>query len=224
MKRIIAAFALLSFTCATWGQAPPRPQTLPEPPPPVSGPVIKIKQGQVQGFVKDDVNVFRGLPFAAAPVGELRWREPKAPAKWSGVRAANAYGGVCNQQEDCLFLNVTRPVSADEKSKLPVLMWIHGGAFAVGSGAADGTAFAKQGVILVGINYRLGRAGWFAHPALTRENPKGLLGNYGLMDQIAALEWIQDNIERFGGDRKNVTIAGGSAGAISVNYLMLAKE
>jgi para-nitrobenzyl esterase len=224
MKRIIAAFAFLSFTCVTWGQAPPRPQTPPEPPPPVSGPVIKIKQGQVQGFVKDDVNVFRGLPFAAAPVGDLRWREPKAPAKWSGVRAANAYGGVCNQQEDCLYLNVTRPASATEKSKLPVIMWIHGGAFVVGSGAADGTSFAKQGVILVGINYRLGRAGWFAHPALTRENPKGLLGNYGLMDQIAALEWIQDNIERFGGDKKNVTIAGGSAGAISVNYLMLAKQ
>ena len=127
--------------------------------------------------MKDDVNVFRGLPFAAAPVGELRWREPQAPAKWDGVRPANAYGGVCNQQEDCLFLNVTRPARATEKSKLPVLMWIHGGAFAVGSGAADGTAFAKQGVILVGINYRLGRAGWFAHTALTRESQKTLSAN-----------------------------------------------
>src|SRR5690349_14304837 len=225
MKRIAAACALLSFACATWGQAPPqRPQAPPEPPPPLSGPVIKTKQGLVQGFVKDGVNVFRGLPFAAPPVGELRWREPASPAKWQDTRAANAYGGVCNQAEDCLYLNVTRPTTATEKSKLPVIMWIHGGAFAVGSGAADGTHFAKQGVILVGINYRLGRAGWFAHSALTRENPKGLLGNYGLMDQIAALEWIQDNIERFGGDKKNVTIAGGSAGAISVNYLMLAKQ
>jgi para-nitrobenzyl esterase len=225
MKSFISTFALLSFVAVSFAQAPlARPQAPPEPPPPLSGPVIKTKQGLVQGFVKDDVNVFRGLPFAAPPVGELRWREPASPVKWKDTRAANAYGGVCNQAEDCLYLNVTRPVSATEKSKLPVIMWIHGGAFAVGSGAADGTAFAKQGVILVGINYRLGRAGWFAHPALTRENPKGLLGNYGLMDQIAALEWIQDNIQRFGGDKNNVTIAGGSAGAISVNYLMLAKQ
>jgi para-nitrobenzyl esterase len=138
------------------------------------------------------------------------------------VRAANGFGSACNQQEDCLFLNVTRPANATATSRLPVLMWIHGGAFAVGSGTADGASFAREGVILVGINYRLGRAGWFAHPALTRENPKGPLGNYGLMDQIAALEWIQANIEAFGGDKNNVTIAGGSAGGISVNYLMLA--
>jgi len=224
MKRIIPFIALLSVTAIAHGQAPPRPQTPPEPPPPVSGPIVKIKQGQVQGFVNDGVNVFRGLPYAAAPVGDLRWREPQSPAKWEGVRAANAFGGVCNQNEDCLYLNVTRPADATEKSKLPVIMWIHGGAFAVGSGASNGAQFAKQGVILVGINYRLGRAGWFAHPALTRENSKGLLGNYGFMDQIAALRWIQDNIEKFGGDKKNVTIAGGSAGAISVNYLMLAKQ
>jgi len=229
MKRITTAIALFSIASAAicnvaLCQAPPARPQAPVEPPPLSGPVIKIKQGMAQGFVKDDVNVFRGLPFAAPPVGELRWREPQAPAKWQDTRPANAFGGSCNQAEDCLYLNVTRPANASEKSKLPVIMWIHGGAFAVGSGAADGAQFAKQGVILVGINYRLGRAGWFAHPALTRENPKGLLGNYGLMDQVAALEWIQDNIQKFGGDKNNVTIAGGSAGAISVNYLMLAKQ
>jgi para-nitrobenzyl esterase len=232
MKKMYATLAALLCSGLALAQVPanrpPGPQAPPEPPPPLSGPTIKLKQGSVQGFLRDNVNVFRGLPYAAAPVGELRWREPARPAKWQGTRAANAYGGSCNQVEDCLFLNVHRPADADEKSrlpaKLPVLMWIHGGAFAVGSGAADGTQFAKQGVILVAINYRLGRAGWFAHPALTQENPKGLLGNYGLMDQIAALEWIQDNIQKFGGDKDNVTIAGGSAGAISVNYLMLAKQ
>ncbi len=223
IQRTLSILALVAWTGAAWSQPPgPRPQATPAPPPPLGGPVVTIKQGQVQGFVANGANVFRGLPYAAPPVGDLRWREPQAPASWSGVRAANVYGSACNQQEDCLFLNITRPASAGAGAKLPVMMWIHGGAFAVGSGAADGTALAQQGVLLVGINYRLGRAGWFAHPALTRENPKGPLGNYGLMDQIAALKWIQDNIEAFGGDKSNVTIAGGSAGAISVNYLMLA--
>ncbi|HTE42364.1 MAG TPA: carboxylesterase family protein, partial [Steroidobacteraceae bacterium] len=226
MQRIATVLFLSLMSSLSLAQAPPaRPQAPPEPPPPLSGPAVKIKQGQVQGFVKDDVNVFRGLPFAAPPVGDLRWREPKAPKSWEGTRAANAFGGSCNQDEDCLYLNVFRPANANAKSKLPVLMWIHGGGFAVGSGAgSDGAQFSKQGVMLVSINYRLGRGGWFAHPALTRENPKGPLGNYGLMDQIAALKWIQENIETFGGDKRNVTIAGGSAGAMSVQYLMLAKS
>lgn len=227
--RMPHSFAFFAFVClsssALSAQPAARPQTPPEPPPPLSGPVVTIKQGQIQGFVADGVSSFRGLPYAAAPTGERRWREPQPAASWTGVRAANAYGAACNEQEDCLYLNVTRPASATPTSKLPVLMWIHGGAFAVGSGAgANGVSFAKQGVMLVGINYRLGRAGWFAHPALTRENPKGLLGNYGLMDQIAALKWIQDNIEALGGDRNNVTIGGGSAGGISVNHLMLATQ
>jgi para-nitrobenzyl esterase len=191
----------------------------------MSGAVIKIRQGSVQGFVKENVSVFRGLPFSAPPVGDLRWREPQPPAKWQGVRAANAFSGSCNQVEDCLYLNVYRPANAERNAKLPVMMWIHGGAFAVGSGAGyDGSQFARDGVLIVTVNYRLGRAGWFAHPALTRENPRGLLGNYGLMDQIAALKWIQENIGEFGGDKKNVTIFGGSAGAMSVNYLMLAPQ
>jgi para-nitrobenzyl esterase len=186
---------------------------------------VKTKQGQVQGVVANDVVVFKGLPFAAPPVGDLRWREPKAPAKWSNVRKAVSFGSTCAQAEDCLYLNVYAPTSAKAGSKLPVMVWIHGGAFIFGSGSTyDGTQFAKQDVIVVTVNYRLGRAGWFAHPALTAENKKGPLGNYGLMDQIAALEWVQDNIAGFGGNKNNVTIFGESAGAISINYLMLAPQ
>jgi para-nitrobenzyl esterase len=186
---------------------------------------VKVSQGEVQGTVADGVAVFKGLPFAAPPVGDLRWRLPQHAAKWSGVRAGNAFSATCAQAEDCLYLNVYEPADTQKGAKLPVMVWIHGGAFIFGSGSAyDGSQFAKQGVVVVTVNYRLGRAGWFAHPALTAENPKGLLGNYGLMDQIAALEWVKDNIKAFGGDPKNVTMFGESAGAISVNYLMLAPQ
>jgi para-nitrobenzyl esterase len=158
-------------------------------------------------------------------VGDLRWRVPQAPAKWTGVRAANAFSASCAHAEDCLYLNVYEPTGTKSGAKLPVMVWIHGGAFLFGSGSAyDGTQFARRGVVVVTVNYRLGRAGWFAHPALTAENPKGPLGNYGLMDQVAALHWVADNIKQFGGDPKNVTIFGESAGAISVNYLMLAPQ
>jgi len=194
-------------------------------PSPANGPVVKVRQGDAQSIVADGVAVFKGLPFAAPPVGDLRWREPQPPAKWSGVRAANAFSSTCMQAEDCLYLNVYEPADAKRGARLPVMVWIHGGAFLFGSGSAyDGSQFARQGVIVVTVNYRLGRAGWFAHPALTAESPKGLLGNYGLMDQIAALNWVTDNIKEFGGDPKNVTIFGESAGAISVNYLMLAPQ
>jgi para-nitrobenzyl esterase len=195
------------------------------PAPAATGPIIKVKQGQVQGLVADGVDVYKGLPFAAAPIGELRWQAPKAAAKWSGVRAATTFSSTCAQAEDCLYLNLYVPADTKPNSKLPVMVWIHGGAFVFGSGSAyDGTHFAQQGVIVVTVNYRLGRAGWFAHPALIAENPKGPLGNYGLMDQIAALEWVKDNIKAFGGDTRNVTLFGESAGAISINYLMLAKQ
>jgi para-nitrobenzyl esterase len=187
-----------------------------------NGPIVKTIQGEAQGSVADGVAVFKGLPFAAPPVGDLRWRVPQLPAKWSGVRAANAFSSGCAQAEDCLYLNVYEPADAKEGAHLPVMVWIHGGGFLFGSGSFyDGSQFALQGVIVVTVNYRLGRAGWFAHPALTAENPRGLLGNYGLMDQVAALHWVHENIKAFGGDPKNVTIFGESAGAISVNYLML---
>jgi para-nitrobenzyl esterase len=192
---------------------------------PANGPIVKVRQGEAQGIVADGVAIFKGLPFAAPPVGDLRWRVPQLPAKWSGIRAANAFSSTCMQAEDCLYLNVYEPADAKRGAKLPVMVWIHGGAFLFGSGSAyDGSQFARQGVVVVTVNYRLGRAGWFAHPALTAENPKGPLGNYGLMDQVAALNWVADNIKEFGGDPKNVTIFGESAGAISVNYLMLAPQ
>jgi para-nitrobenzyl esterase len=186
--------------------------------------LVRTSQGQLKGSAADGVAVFKGIPFAAPPIGDLRWREPKPAAKWDGVRQATAFGPACNQAEDCLYLNVWKPADSKPGAKLPVLVWIPGGAFIVGSGAAvDGGEFAKQGVIVVSINYRLGYLGFFAHPALTKENA-GLLGNYGIQDEVEALHWVQANIGAFGGDPKNVTIAGESAGAISVSLLMLAPQ
>ena len=179
----------------------------------------------MQGGVANGVNVYRGIPFAAPPVGDLRWRAQAPAANWTGVRPALTMPSACTASEDCLYINVFTPPNASKGDNLPVMVWIYGGAFTGGSNALyDGTAFAKQGVIFVALNYRLGRAGWFAHPALTKEAGKGPNANYGIMDQIAALKWVQDNIGAFGGDTKNVTIFGESAGAISVNYLMLAPE
>jgi para-nitrobenzyl esterase len=190
-----------------------------------NNPIVKVVQGDVQGTVAAGVAVFKGLPFAAAPVGDLRWRAPQPAMKWAGVRAAAAFSATCVQAEDCLYLNIYQPSDAKKGAHLPVMVWIHGGAFVFGSGSQyDGSQFAKQGVIVVTVNYRLGRAGWFAHPALTAENPGGLLGNYGLMDQIAALGWVRDNIRAFGGDPQNLTLFGESAGAIAINYLMLAPQ
>jgi para-nitrobenzyl esterase len=219
-----AAIALTLVSAAVFGQAQ-KADPAAVAPAPANGPIVKVRQGEAQGIVADGVAIFKGLPFAAPPVGDLRWRVPQLPAKWSGVRAANAFSSTCAQAEDCLYLNVYEPADAKRGAKLPVMVWIHGGAFLFGSGSAyDGSQFARQGVVVVTVNYRLGRAGWFAHPALTAENPKGPLGNYGLMDQVAALNWVADNIKEFGGDSKNVTIFGESAGAISVNYLMLAPQ
>jgi para-nitrobenzyl esterase len=219
-----AVITLVLASGAALGQAQ-RAGDSAAPPPALDGPIVKLEKGRVQGFVADGVAIFRGLPFAAPPVGDLRWQAPKPAAKWPDVRPGNVFSATCAQAEDCLYLNVYEPADARKGAKLPVMVWIHGGAFIFGSGSAyDGSQFAKQGLIVVTVNYRLGRAGWFAHPALTAENPKGLLGNYGLMDQIAALEWVKDNIKDFGGDPRNVTIFGESAGAISINYLMLAPQ
>jgi para-nitrobenzyl esterase len=225
-RAVPAAIFLALVSSAAFGQAQRAADPAPaNAPPELNGPIVKVAQGKVQGFIANDVAVFRGLPFAAPPVGDLRWRAPKPPAKWSDVRPGNVFSATCAQAEDCLYLNVYQPADTKKAAKLPVMVWIHGGAFLFGSGSAyDGTQFAKQGLVVVTVNYRLGRAGWFAHPALSTENPKGPLGNYGLMDQVAALEWVRDNIKEFGGDPKNVTIFGESAGAISINYLMLAPQ
>jgi para-nitrobenzyl esterase len=201
-------------TSPGWSQSPAAPQ-------------IRIHQGALNGVQTGQVQAFFGIPYAAPPVGDLRWRPPKAPASWKGVRDATKPGATCFAAEDCLFLNVYRPADAKPGQKLPVMVWIHGGSFTGGSSTNgfganhDGTEFAKKGIITVTINYRLGRAGWFAHPALAKEGPTG---NYGLMDQIQALKWVQSNITSFGGDPKNVTVFGESAGGISVGYIMLAPQ
>jgi len=210
------------------------------PAPSQTPPVVRVESGELQGVVEDGVASFKGIPFAAPPVGDLRWRPPQPPAPWTGVRQAAEFGADCMQgrfgpppapgapparvpSEDCLFLNVWRPASATPTAKLPVMVWIHGGGFMGGSGASpftSGAPFAKQGVLLVSINYRLGRFGFFAFPALSRERPDELKGNYAYMDQITALQWVKRNIAAFGGDPNNVTIFGFSAGGVSVHSLL----
>jgi para-nitrobenzyl esterase len=197
---------------------------------------VKTTAGLVEGDTIADgkIRVYKGIPFAAPPVRELRWQPPRPAAAWTGVRAAKAFGSRCLQgqvfadivftdkSEDCLTLNIWTPAkTADEK--LPVMVWIHGGGFQVGSGAEnrhDGEAFARKNVVLVTINYRVGVFGFFSHPELTRESGRNASGNYGLLDQVAALQWVKDNIAGFGGDPGNVTIFGESAGSLSVSALM----
>ena len=198
---------------------------------------VAIDSGVLAGASSDGVLSFKGVPFAAPPVGPLRWRAPQPAAHWTGVRPATDYGHDCMQlpfpsdaaplgtkpDEDCLVLNVWRPANAEGR-KLPVMVWIYGGGFVNGGSSPavyDGSQFAKHGIVFVSFNYRLGRFGFFAHPALTRENADGdLLGNYAYMDQIAALKWVQRNISAFGGDPSNVTVFGESAGGGSVHMLL----
>ena len=198
-----------------------------------AAPTAKIKQGALTGAVVEGVEEFWGIPYAAPPVGDLRWKPPTAAASWTGERDATKAGATCQPTqkgeytEDCLFANVTRPAGAKPGAKLPVYVWIHGGGFTIGSAIGafgaqtDGIQFAKEGIVTVSVSYRLGRAGWFAHPALCKEGP---CGNYGYMDQIAALKWVKANIASFGGDPNNITIGGESAGGISVLELMLAPD
>lgn len=201
-------------------------------------PLVRVEGGDVQGVVADGVESFKGIPFAAPPVGAWRWRPPQKVSPWTGVRQATEFGADCMQgrfgpppppgapparvpSEDCLYLNVWRPAAATER--LPVMVWIHGGGFVGGSGASpftSGAQLAKQGVVLVSINYRLGRFGFFAFPALSRERPDELKANYAYMDQIAALQWVKRNNAAFGGDPDNVTIFGFSAGGVSVHSLL----
>ncbi|OJZ06473.1 MAG: carboxylesterase [Sphingobacterium sp. 40-24] len=194
---------------------------------------VNTASGVVRGLTEKGVSVFKGIPYAAPPTGEYRWRPPQPVSSWQGVRDATKDcadcpqrswpGSTAIQSEDCLFLNVWTPATATEKSKLPVMVWIHGGGFVGGSGsgpASAGSAFAKQDVILITINYRLGRLDHFAFPALSKEHPEEFKGSYAYMDQIAALQWVQKNIAGFGGDPNNVTIFGQSAGGVSVHSLL----
>ena len=224
MKKLSIGITLLLFTCSFAHAQQTSQGTSPE---------VKTASGTVRGVKNGDVAAFKGIPYAAPPVGELRWRPPQPVKPWKDVRDASKDcadcpqrawpGSTAVQSEDCLFLNVWAPVNATNKSKLPVMVWIHGGGFTGGSGSGPGSAgaaFAKQGVILTTINYRLGRFGHFAHPALSKENPEEFKGSYAYMDQIAALKWIKDNIASFGGDPNNVTIFGFSAGGVSVHSLL----
>jgi para-nitrobenzyl esterase len=191
------------------------------------GPIVHIKGGAVQGVAVSGGFAFRGLPYAAPPTGDLRWRPPQRPASWHGVRDASSYAPSCLQKpslfvppgpqsEDCLYLNVSTPTLDRHGRGLPVLVWIHGGGLTQdGALNYDGTKLAASGVVVVTINYRLGAFGFLAHPALAA-HPGGPSGNYGLMDQQAALRWVRHNIAPFGGDPHNVTIAGQSAGGLSV--------
>src|ERR1700757_1359810 len=196
---------------------------------------VVIESGAISGLRESGLDVYKGIPFAAPPVGDLRWRPPVHAASWTGTRKADAFAPACMQvgvsmpgetapavSEDCLYLNIWAPTRTAHE-QLPVIVWIYGGGYFNGSAAMPlywGDRLAQKGVIVVTIAYRLGPLGFLALPELTRESPHHSSGNYGLMDQIAALEWIQRNIAAFGGDPKCVTLAGQSSGAMSVSMLM----
>lgn len=211
-----------------------------------SNPVLTVEGGQVIGVQTPAKGIiaYKGIPFAAPPVGDLRWKEPQPVEPWEGVRVADTYGaapwqvtmdtesfynrewrasGTVPYSEDCLYLNIWTPAAGKPGKKLPVAMWIHGGGFREGFAHEPefdgGEDWASRGVILVTAAYRLGIMGFFSHPLLSAESTNGVSGNYGLFDQIAALKWIQNNIEQFGGDPNNITIFGQSAGAMSVQSL-----
>ena len=203
-------------------------------------PRVSIRQGVLQGAQSDGIAAYKGIPYAQPPVGPLRWRAPVPAVGWSGVRDAKAFGSACLQppqspsglysggmapmSEDCLTLNIWAPAGG---KKLPVMVWIHGGALLGGSSSEplyDGVKLAKKGIVFVSINYRLGLLGFLAHPALSAESSQHLSGNYGLLDQIEALRWVRDNIAAFGGDPKQVTIAGESAGGLSAIALLASPE
>ena len=216
----------------TWGQTP----------------VVRVEGGLVQGVssASSDITVFRGIPYAAPPVGDLRWKRPQPVVKWKGIRKADTFSNICwqpgnavgtfygdefywkeqtVQSEDCLYLNIWTPAKAvgHPENSLPVAFWVHGGAYFNGYGheiTMDGDAWAKRGVILVTINYRLGIFGFLAHPALSAEVSDGTSGNYGTYDQVAALRWVHDNIAAFGGAPDNITVLGQSAGAASIKNLV----
>jgi len=199
-------------------------------------PTVAAPAGAVQGRTEAGVSAFKGIPYAAPPIAARRWLPPAPAVSWPGVRDAGQFGAACIQptpgarsiysadlgttSEDCLTLNVW---TAPTTGKAPVIVWIHGGALVTGSSKEtlyDGSALAAAGVTVVSINYRLGVLGYLAHPDLSAESPVGISGNYGLLDQVAALQWVKTNIAAFGGDPENVTIAGESAGGLSVMYLM----
>jgi para-nitrobenzyl esterase len=222
VRRSLVVWAMLTVPLALFGAS--------------SGPQVKTASGVVEGKEDGAVRVFLGIPYAAPPVGDLRWKPPVAAAKWTGVRKATDFGPHCMQgkvfgdmnfrdsggSEDCLSLNVWVPAKPSA-AKLPVMVWIYGGGFVAGTTSEarqDGTPLAQQGVIVVSMNYRLGVFGFLVHPELAKESGRNAAGNYGLLDQLAALQWVHENIAAFGGDAGNVTIFGESAGSFSVSAQM----
>ena len=195
--------------------------------------ITELDSGPISGVNHGECASYLGIPYASPPLGELRWKPPQPAVPWVGVRECKGYGPACPQpkskfydvgrtSEDCLYLNIWAPRNGKE-AKMPVLVWIHGGAFTTGAGSLGlykGMNLAVQGVVVVTINYRLGPLGFMAHPALSDESSHGVSGNYGLLDQIAALEWIQNNISEFGGDKNCITLFGESAGAVSACLLL----
>ncbi|MET0716902.1 MAG: carboxylesterase family protein [Pseudoxanthomonas sp.] len=225
----LTAVALLTVSCSSLDPSMSAPKA-------ESAPIVTVETGRLQGSVEGPIQVFRGVPYAAPPVGKLRWRPPIPAPAWPGVKDATEFGAACIQptarvqsiyaqdigptSEDCLTLNVWAPANAKDA---PVLVWIHGGALRTGSSKEpfyDGAKLARRDLVVVSVNYRLGVLGYLAHPQLSGESALGISGNYGLLDQIAALRWVKDNIKGFGGDANNITIAGESAGALSVMYLL----
>jgi para-nitrobenzyl esterase len=200
--------------------------------PPQTPTPLKVEGGLLQGIVEDGLTIYRGIPYAAPPVGDLRWRPPQSAQKWQGVHLASEYGRACMQSnpaisnlpapsEDCLFLNVWTPAKRANE-RLPVMVWIHGGGFTAGTPAEQlyhAEWLASKGVVVVSVGYRLGVFGFLAHPALSAESDHRVSGNYGLLDMVAGLQWVQRNISAFGGDPRRVTIFGESAGAIAVSQL-----
>jgi len=224
---LTAVFAVCSLPFSCPAQVPV---------PQANRPQAKIENGLIAGKMQGDVQTFLGIPYAAPPVGDLRWKPPMAPENWSAVRPASEFGARCMQgaifgdmvfrdagpSEDCLTLNVWTPAK-DPGEKLPVMVWIYGGGYRAGGTSEprqDGQFLAKRGVVVVSMNYRLGAFGFFVLPELAAESGKKAAGNYGLLDQVAALRWVQRNIAVFGGNPQNVTIFGESAGSFSVSALM----
>ena len=200
-------------------------------------PTVEITQGRLEGVREGGIGIYRGIPYAAPPIGKRRWQPPGPAPDWEGLRDATEFGASCIQpalppqnlyfdrlaktSEDCLTLNIWAP---EEAGDAPVILWIHGGSLRIGGSEVpiyDGSNFARRGVVFVSVNYRLGALGWLAHPALSAESSQGTSGNYGLLDQMAALRWIETNIAAFGGDPENVTVMGESAGALSASYLLV---
>jgi para-nitrobenzyl esterase len=199
---------------------------------------VQVRQGWLRGRQEDEeLASFLGVPYAAPPVGSLRWRPPQPAAGWQGVRDALAFGPdfpqapnprfrAARQEEDCLYLNVWTP-SVDAGAALPVMVWLHGGGFTGGSGSdqrSDGARLAREGVVVVSLNYRSGLFGFLAHPALSRESAQGVSGNYGLLDQLAALAWVRENVDSFGGDPSRITAFGVSAGSASLSLLLASPQ